>query len=395
MKKILLLLSVFVLFACEQEDLNRLVDDSKAEVGQQSAVGSRAASTIADFDPIAELDGIQVNLLNMGTTPYKYLSCVKKGNKVDLYDRDDGSMRQRWYIGRTYIRLVGGNQGSEGINTYVIPDNYTNEGPSPVLARQFGSPIIAPLFWSGGFEFINDDLVIALFPWLGVSLYQDKQYLQPETRGSNTLKYKKGNNDMSTHWRIDLVGDDYEFEKIQYVKATGDYINLQAPMLRQYEYYNMGKSEPGEATFQLNETIEYTSTFQESQTVSISNKISAGASVSVPTVVNGNLSFETTSSYGWSFTTTNTERKSISITDTYKYIVPPNKDVQMNIYIASYDMTVTYVMTVRRKHDGKLFKVKGKWSGVQGTNIKYEARDLHTGEILYQENKSAKGILKR
>lgn len=200
---------------------------------------------------------------------------------------------------------------------------------------------------------------------------------------------------MSTHWRLDLVGDDYEFEKIQYVKATGDYINLQAPMLRQYEYYNMGKPEPGEATFQLNETIEYTSTFQESQTVSISNKISTGVSVSVPTVVSGNLSSETTTSYGWSFTTTSTQRKSISITDTYKYIVPPNKDVQMNIYIASYDMTVTYVMTVRRKHDGKLFKVKGKWSGVQGTNIKYEARDLHTGEILYQENKSAKGILKR
>ena len=38
MKKILLVLSVFVLLSCEQEDLNNLVDNSKVETGQQSAV---------------------------------------------------------------------------------------------------------------------------------------------------------------------------------------------------------------------------------------------------------------------------------------------------------------------------------------------------------------------
>lgn len=35
MKKILLLLSVFVLFSCEQEDLNSLVVGSKTEVGRK------------------------------------------------------------------------------------------------------------------------------------------------------------------------------------------------------------------------------------------------------------------------------------------------------------------------------------------------------------------------
>lgn len=57
-------------------------------------------------------------------------------------------------------------------------------------------------------------------------------------------------------------------------------------------------------------------------------------------------------------------------------------------------MNVTYVMTVRRKHDGKLFKVKGKWTGVQGTNIKYKAIDLHSGEVLLQESREASGELK-
>lgn len=390
MKKILLLLSVFVLFSCEQEDLNNLADNGKAEAGQQAVINGRAASTIADFDPISELDGIQVNIINMGTGSKKYLSCVEKGTKVDLCDRDDGSMRQRWYISDGSIKLVGGNKTFEGQDAYIIPNNTLDKEPYPVLVSP---PIGVPgVISTGLFMYINDDLLIGYVPILGGLV---DAYLQPQKTNSNVLQYRKGNNDMSTHWRLELVGDDYEFENIQYVKATGDYVGLQAPMLRQYEYYNTGKAEPGEATFQINETVEYTSTFTESQTVSISNKVSVSSSIGTPTAVSGDISAETTTTYGWGFTTSKTERKSISITDTYKYIVPANKDIQMNVYIASYDMTVTYVMTVRRKHDGKLFKVKGKWSGVQGTNIKYEARDLHTGEILYQENKSAKGILKR
>ena len=51
----MLVLSVFVLLSCEQEDLNNLVDNSKVETGQQSAVKGRAASTIADFDPISSM----------------------------------------------------------------------------------------------------------------------------------------------------------------------------------------------------------------------------------------------------------------------------------------------------------------------------------------------------
>lgn len=388
MKKILLLLSVFALFSCEQEDLSNLVDNSKVETGQQSAIKGRVASTIADFDPISELDGIQVNILNLGSSPNKYLSCVEKGNTVDLYNKDDGSMRQRWYISDGVIKLAGGNKTFEGKDTYIAPQNISKE-PYPVLVS---SSIVAPTFTrTGFFSYINNDLVIGYAPLGGMI----DTFLQPQKTNSNTLQYKKGNNDMSTHWRLELVGDDYEFEKIQYVKATGDYVGLQAPKLRQYEYYNSGKQEPGEATFQINTTVEYTSSFSESQTVSISNKVSVSSNIGTPTAVSGNVSAETTTTYGWGFNTTETEKKSVSITDTYKYTVPANKDIRMNVYIASYDMNVTYVMTVRRKHDGKLFKVKGKWTGVQGTNIKYQAVDLHSGEEFEPENRRVDGNLIR
>lgn len=392
MKKILLLLSVFVLFACEQEDLNGLVDESRAEVGQQSAAGSRAASSIADFDPIAELEGIQVNILNMGTMPYKYLSCVEKGNQVDLYDKDDGSMRQRWYVGGNFIKLVGGNQTFEGKDAYIKRNGFNVEEPYPVLGTQ-GYPQEA---LSGNLTYINGDLVVVfpasfVFPSLGGST--EARYLQPEAKNSNNLQYKKGNNDMSTHWRLELVGDDYAFEKIQYVKAAGDYIGLQAPKYKEYEYNNMGKQEPGKAIFQFTETMKYESKFTESQAINISNKISQSTSIGTPTSVGGNISSETTTSYGWTFTTTKGQEETVSITDTYEYIVPADKYIKMKVYIASYTMSITYIMTIRRKHDGKLFRVKGKWEGVQGTKITYEAVDGYTGEILSQSARDVAGEL--
>lgn len=104
MKKISLLLVVLLaIFSCEQEDLEGVVR-SDAE-----PVQTRTATSIADFDPIAELNGIVVNILNVGNTSLRYLSCAKSGNKVDLYNKDDGSLRQRWYISfNSHIISMGG-----------------------------------------------------------------------------------------------------------------------------------------------------------------------------------------------------------------------------------------------------------------------------------------------
>ncbi|MCD7925037.1 MAG: hypothetical protein LUI85_10215 [Bacteroides sp.] len=390
MKKILFLLSMFALFSCEQENLDNLVDDSNTKAEQQSIVNSRA---VTDIDPIAELNGIQVNIINMGTGSKKYLSCAKKGDKVDLYDKDDGSMRQRWYVGNGTIKLVGGNQTFDGQDAYVGPHNTTDDEPYPCVHN--GKMIIGQpsIIYCGNFRYINDDLVIENFPLLfppsgfGVEL----AYLQPETKNSSTLQYKKGNNDMSTHWRLELVGDDYEFEKIQYIKAAGDYIGLEAPQYREYEYSNEGKPDPGKAVFQINASVKYKSEFTESQAVSISNKVNTGISIGTPSSVSGNISNETTTSYGWTFTTTKGQETDVSITDTYEYIVPADKYIKMKVYIASYTMSITYIMTVRRKHDGKLFRVKGKWSGVQGTKITYEAVDGYTGAPLSQKEKDVAG----
>lgn len=91
MKKIaLLLVGLLAMFSCEQEDLEAI---AKSDIEQMQ---TRATTSIADFDPINELAGIPMNILNVGNTSRRYLSCEKSGTGVDLYTKDDGSMRQQW-----------------------------------------------------------------------------------------------------------------------------------------------------------------------------------------------------------------------------------------------------------------------------------------------------------
>ena len=67
MKKIaLLLVGLLVMFSCEQEDWNGIVDSNTTQVQ------TRATTSIADFDPIAELANVPVNVINVGNTKYKY-----------------------------------------------------------------------------------------------------------------------------------------------------------------------------------------------------------------------------------------------------------------------------------------------------------------------------------
>jgi hypothetical protein len=64
MKKIsLLLVGLLAMFSCEQEDLDSMVNSGTGQIETRAV-----ASSIADFNPINELAGIPVNILNIGNT---------------------------------------------------------------------------------------------------------------------------------------------------------------------------------------------------------------------------------------------------------------------------------------------------------------------------------------
>lgn len=95
MKKLLFLFACMTTFSCEQlaED-----DQNFTRTFKPSLSSENQEYVPTDFDPLDQLTGIPVNIVNVGNTKNKYLSAQSSGNKIVLASKDDGSLRQRWFI---------------------------------------------------------------------------------------------------------------------------------------------------------------------------------------------------------------------------------------------------------------------------------------------------------
>lgn len=142
-KEFLLLLFLFAFISCEQNDGLDYLDSSNIENMPTAGIKSRATQNIADFDPIKELENIPVNIMNVGNSRNKFLSCTEKGDKVDLYKKDDGSLRQRWYLKNGNIILVGGHVGGIGANSIFFISSMTD---TPILTSSMNNGFVGSFF---------------------------------------------------------------------------------------------------------------------------------------------------------------------------------------------------------------------------------------------------------
>lgn len=382
MKKLLLLLSVFVLFSCEQEELDGLVDHSKAEVEQKAAVEGRAASTIADFDPIAELEDIPVNILNVGNTKNKYLSCVENGTKVDLYNKDDGSLRQRWYIKNGAIQLVGGNSKSSETDIYIM-SVFTSIGGDaypllvfPSISSMGQSPFIPSYNWNSvGTAYYNITKGGGIF----VSETNPLQYFQSESSTGTSLKFKVNNPGALAQWEIKPLGE-FEIIDMQYVKTIKDELDIQNLRVYTRTFMNEQGEMSQKHTLTINETLTNKSQFSVAEGVNV--KVSSGLKVSIPKVAD--LNFGTDSNKSWTYTTVEEETKTATVQDVHEVEIPPYSNYRINVYVVNYKMNISYVATLRNVETKQIFKIKGKWSGqlCDINDITYETVNLGTGKIV-------------
>lgn len=380
MKKILLLLSVFVLFACEQEDLNRLVDDGKAEVGQQATVGSRAA-TIADFDPIDQLYDMPVNIINVGNSKNKYLSCAKKGDLVDLYNKDDGSLRQRWiFAGKTFqgtykILLAGGH------------DNYAPKAGGLNVGKRNDVPSV-------GLTYASLSLGIGIFKKSGLfynimlegglqggfpAVMVPDLYLQADGYESTKLTYKETNSGTLAQWEIKPLGE-FEILDIQYLRTVEDELEIKDIRVYTRTFKNEQGEMPQKHTLTISEALTNKSQFSVVEGVSVN--ITSGIKVGIPKIAD--LNFGTDSNKSWTYTTTEEETKTTTVQDVHEVEIPPFRNYRIDVYVVNYKMNITYVATLRNIDTKQTFKVKGKWSGdlVDVNDITYETINLGTGKVV-------------
>ena len=375
MKKIaLLLVGLLVMFSCEQEDWNGIVDSNTTQVQ------TRATTSIADFDPIAELANVPVNVINVGNTKYKYLTVGPTGKDVWLTETDDGSMRQRWYLKGGNLVLVGGNSFPIG-SPVVVPELNKDY---PVLGGYSAPFVCSP------FKAYNDDsyYIEGFSPVPGPLIsYVYAGYLQAKDETSSDLKYRTSNSSAISRWKVVPVGE-YRIVNMEYVETAGDFINRKDQSIDGAIVPNISATQEIEHSISISKTAREKSSFTEAEGISTTEgssfNLNGGLDVGIINIgIGGTIDNSTTSSRTFTYGTE--EEYTVNVTQTFKIIIPPMTTYRIEVLKMSYDASVTYVATLEKmdgNDKGQRFKIKGKWDGIVTTYLYYNLYIMDTNELV-------------
>ena len=375
MKKIaLLLVGLLVMFSCEQEDWNGIVDSNTTQVQ------TRATTSIADFDPIAELANVPVNVINVGNTKYKYLTVGPTGKDVWLTETDDGSMRQRWYLKGGNLVLVGGNSFPIG-SPVVVPELNKDY---PVLGGYSAPFVCSP------FKAYNDDsyYIEGFSPVPGPLIsYVYAGYLQAKDETSSDLKYRTSNSSEISRWKVVPVGE-YRIVNMEYVETAGDFINRKDQSIDGAIVPNISATQEIEHSISISKTAREKSSFTEAEGISTTEgssfNLNGGLDVGIINIgIGGTIDNSTTSSRTVTYGTE--EEYTVNVTQTFKIIIPPMTTYRIEVLKMSYDASVTYVATLEKmdgNDKGQRFKIKGKWDGIVTTYLYYNLYIMDTNELV-------------
>lgn len=371
MKKIaLLLVGLLAMFSCEQEDWNGVVDSDTTQVQ------TRATTSIADFDPILELYYIPVNIMNVGNTSRRYLSCEPSGTAVVLYTEDDGSMRQRWGTALGRITLMGGN---DSFNVTLPPGFAVEMFPNSLAGETYPNLTVIYNRYVHSFEFTNKGNY-----YISATLdtpERSKVYLQSDTRSGSDLKYKYDHSTDLSQWTFAPVGE-YELVDLEYVYTSVDNFEPTEIICDRDTYENSSSSL---VTWNYTVTTRYTESSSFSKTEGVSVSISNGLSVGLPSVegspsMDMNTTIQQQTSKSWTYG--NSDSKEITKTRTGNIPVQPHTTMKLEAVVFMYEGTVTYVATLRKIGDTRTFRVKGKWEGACYSDFKARTYDVTTGKLL-------------
>lgn len=371
MKKTGLLLGLLALVACEQQELEYVMDDMATY-----SVQTKSASSIADFNVVAELEkgDVLVNIVNGSNS--KYLS-MDNNKQVELKSSDSDKGRWKFRNGRI---AYGGDFSPTGFDGEAYLTCFPN-GDYPVVGV---STIMYPNVAFAMYNQNGDDYNIGVLKTgiISGSLYK---YLMPKSKSSSSLIFKDELSDLS-YWQFHALGE-YELEKIEYVRTTVDDFNLVVITADRDEYVNdTDVDQP--FTYNLSMNFQESSNFSKTEGITISR--SSGLSVGLPNLLgegstigfNSTIQSQSTKSYTFG----GNESKTITRTKGGEVTVPPHKAYRVDMVMYTYSGELTYVATMKNVETGKSFKVKGKWSGDCFAYYRARVYDVTDGEdVLVNE----------
>lgn len=356
-----------VVTSCEKDLLEESSDTSQIE---NNELETRSAN-ISNYDPLEYLDGIHINVVLNSNGSKKFLSTSRKKNIVDLYDKDDGSGRQKWYFvnapNKRMLRIVGGAYNSNGI----LSTNGLLGGPiTPICI----DPTITNVHIEKAPNTLHGYYITYGFGSGSNIRLSSKKY------GEGGLEFqdksKTGGRDV---WAFIPV-DKYELIDIRYFQTYSDIINSRPELVE--NVYLTNKNNPNEMKYTKNisESVTESSAFSEMEGLKMTNKITNSASVGVglPIVNFGaELSIETSNEKSWTYTTSGTTTKTRTITDIIETKVPAYSDMVVKVYIAKCDLNISYEAKLKNTTTGRLLTLYGKWAG------SVAGRDIYIEPILY------------
>lgn len=382
MKKIYFIFVLLLsLFACEQGDL---ITETTEQI-TTSNIQTRSNYS----DVISQLEGMPVNIrLYAENGGYRYLSTASRGDLVDLYSKDDESLRQRWYIGHSnglfgeIIALVGGNEdfdkgmiavgGSNPPYPKLVP--YANYGPTEGGANKPIIPIFNAISNSPYYRIsmmAENPLIPSLTP---------NKYLQPENLNSSTLVFKEGKEITNMQeWEI-LPIEEFNVINIEYELVSDKDFSVTPVVVATKTFVNETNI-PATRTVSFQNSI--TSSSQFSTTEGISINVGTSVQVGIPVFGGGSINVGATSSDQWSFSSTSskTESKSYTILETDTQEIPAYTTVIADLIASEYRASLLYVVQVKGKTSGKTLYLKGRWNGVLMQETKVVVR-FPNGQIL-------------
>lgn len=371
MKKILLLLSVFALFSCEQEEL----DGSVLYGEKQVKTTSRAVDS---FNLLRELEGIPVNILNVGNIKNKYLSCAKKGTTVDLYNQDDGSLRQRWYIKNSNsIYLVGGHENSSKYPIVKIAPADRTEEPRPFLGFAYMS-VDFDYTWNEVGGYYNIKILPPLGPSLDGSVWPQKElFLQSESNSGTSLRFKASNPGELAQWAIAPVGS-FKIKDIEYIQQAATDV-IRRDQVVATDVCENDRDE--DIIYHFSVSGGYSESSEFNQSKSISTKITTEVSVGIPNIIGGKATGEQDSSKTWSYG--ESKNKTYSIQRTIDIPIKKRSTMALEALMESYDVDILYIATLQDVTDERrTFKVKGRWSGQKACTLYTRVYDKYTKALM-------------
>lgn len=356
-KKGLVFLSALILISCQNDFDDNLDKDLSNAFQTKSSVSAPSV--------LSQLAGIPVNIkMKGGNWKNPYLSARPKDNNVVLYDKDDGSLRQRWLITSNGASIkVEGGTNTDG---YLAPIG----SPGSYIPKLVNNSLPLGIHMEEGT--IESTFYIYFQNATPSGFY--KEYLYSKDAVNQDLAFAEESKTGGRYvWEIVPV-ENFTLKDITYFMDYGDRVDSSLVFLRDYDLDNRYNPSPGTHTAKISESYLSRSQFSEVTGLNMSDKISNSSTykVGTPSIdASGSVSFDHLTERTWSYSITEAEEKTFSWSDEFSTVVPAEKLMKLKVYVQKYIFDISYIGTLVGNVTGRTIKLKGRWEGSFGTKFVY------------------------